>query len=205
MRPKTTIQPYPAGTQWTITGRRHGHTQTSELALYAEPNYSTITDEYLPEEISADELWRIWVDKAANLAHEKHPDSYRPGEVTIVWTVTTPNLSGIFELAPYGPPRPRDPELATMFGVYEEEDFLTHYRTPVNAETGENINWLRLPVVDRGWNTTAADKGGFIQEVTGWKPSPLQPTVDVIQLGVAAGLYVPEGVRVAQGRSPSGR
>ncbi|WP_328491313.1 hypothetical protein OHS59_44295 [Streptomyces sp. NBC_00414] len=32
--------------------------------------------------------------------------------------------------------------------------------------------WLRSTVLDRGWNNSTADKGGFIQEATGWKPSP---------------------------------
>ncbi|MBC2868546.1 hypothetical protein H1R13_27335 [Streptomyces mexicanus] len=62
----------------------------------------------------------------------------------------------------------------------------------MHAETGERVNWMRLPVMDRGWNGTTADKGGFIQEATGWKPSPLQPTMDFIQIGRAAGLYVPD-------------
>jgi hypothetical protein len=34
--------------------------------------------------------------------------------------------------------------------------FRTHHGTPVNAETGEAINWLQPPVLDRGWNATAA-------------------------------------------------
>ncbi|AGJ59507.1 MULTISPECIES: hypothetical protein [Streptomyces] len=61
----------------------------------------------------------------------------------------------------------------------------------MNTETGEQLNWLRLPVVDQGWHATADDRGGFIQQATGWKPSPLQPTMDVRQIGAAAGLYVP--------------
>jgi hypothetical protein len=76
-------------------------------------------------------------------------------------------------------------QLVELFGPYEEEHFLTHYKMPVNAETGEPINWLRLPVLDRGWSATACGKGGFIQEVTGWKPSPLQATMDVVQIGRA--------------------
>lgn len=186
-----TTQPYPPGPRWTITSR-YGHVQTEELALYAEPNYSSITDDYLPEEISAHELWRIWVDKVWNKAHERWPHLYRPGEVTILWTVTTPAVTGIFEAVPYARSLPMDSELVELFGPYENEHFLTHYKTPVNATTGEPINWLRLPVLDRGWNETAADKGGFIQEVTGWKPSPLQPAMDVVQIGRAAGLYVPK-------------
>ncbi|QDN54307.1 hypothetical protein FNV67_00890 (plasmid) [Streptomyces sp. S1D4-20] len=58
--------------------------------------------------------------------------------------------------------------------------------------TGEAVNWLRLPVVDRAWNATARDQGGFVQEATGWKPSALQPTMNVVQVARAAGLWVPE-------------
>ncbi|GGY10671.1 hypothetical protein GCM10010358_73970 [Streptomyces minutiscleroticus] len=94
--------------------------------------------------------------------------------------------------APHARPLPQDPELAKMLGQYKEENFLTHYRPSIDAATGEPINWLRLPVLDRGWNAATADKGGFIQEATGWKPAPLQPTMDVVQIGRAAGLYVPD-------------
>ncbi|MEU8735249.1 hypothetical protein AB0C68_38520 [Streptomyces tendae] len=186
----TTVQPYPPGTRWTITSR-YGHVQTEELVLYAEPNYASITDDYLPDEISATELWRMWVDKVANRAHEQWPDLYRPGEVTILWTLTTPAVTDIFEAAPHAKQLPPDPELVRLFGPHRPEDFLTHYKTPVHAVTGEPVNWLRLPVLDRGWNATAAHRGGFIQEATGWKPSPLQPTMDVVQIGRAAGLYAP--------------
>lgn len=37
-----------------------------------------------------------------------------------------------------------------------------------------------------------ANEGGFMQEVTGGKPSPSQPTMGVVQIGRAAGLYVPD-------------
>ena len=48
---------------------------------------------------------------------------------------------------------------------------------PVDAETGDELDWLALPVVDKLWNSKRGDKGGFIQEATGWKPSILQPHV----------------------------
>ena len=46
-----------------------------------------------------------------------------------------------------------------------------------NSVTGEELNWLTLPVVDKLWNRKRADKGGFIQEATGWKPAIFQPYV----------------------------
>ncbi|OIP26010.1 MAG: hypothetical protein AUK00_05490 [Dehalococcoidia bacterium CG2_30_46_9] len=57
------------------------------------------------------------------------------------------------------------------------DDFLTHFTWPIHSVTGERLNWLTLPVVDKLWNPKRANKGGFIQEVTGWKPAILQPYV----------------------------
>jgi len=37
------------------------------------------------------------------------------------------------------------------------------------------------------WNARRGDKGGFIQEATGWKPSILQPFVSVETLAEASG------------------
>jgi hypothetical protein len=58
-----------------------------------------------------------------------------------------------------------------------EEDFLTFYSWPEDTKTRALLNWLTLPVVDKRWNNQRGDKGGFIQEATGWKPSILQPFV----------------------------
>lgn len=70
----------------------------------------------------------------------------------------------------------------------EDKDFLSYYRWPTHAETGENLNWLTLPVQDKAWNENQADKGGFFQEALGWKPSPLQRTLHLPTLLSAAGL-----------------
>lgn len=175
---KKTVQPYPAGTKWTWTSPRSGYTWTEELVLYPEPDGSSMSDDFLPEEASAQELWRMWVDRHAVTYHQRHPQKYRLGEVPIYWTITQPSFTGTFEAAPHAP-------------NVLPENFLTHYTHPRQAETSEPVNWLRLPVMDRGWNETAADKGGFIQEATGWKPSPLQPTMDFLAIGAAAGVYVP--------------
>ena len=57
------------------------------------------------------------------------------------------------------------------------KDFLSFFTWPEDAETGKPLNWLELPVVDKLWRPNRADKGGFIQEATSWKPSILQPYV----------------------------
>ena len=183
----TTTQPYPPGTRWTYTGRRYRTAEfTEELALHWEPNGSPLSDDYLPEEADALELWRRWVDEYADLAHQRWPMLYRPGEVPILWSVTTPQMVGVFEFVPHTADR------RGAVAPQIRETFLTHYTDPVHAETGEPLNWARLPVLDRGWSVERVDKGGFVQEATGWKPSPLQEVMDVRQLGAAAGLYVPE-------------
>jgi len=41
----------------------------------------------------------------------------------------------------------------------------------------EPLDWLTLPVVDKLWNARRADKGGFIQVATQWKPAILEPYV----------------------------
>lgn len=182
-----TVGPYPPGTQWTFQARGTSYNQTVELALLPELDGDHLTDEYVPADITAPELWAMWVKKFADAQHKARPDDYDPGEVRIHWTVTTPSRGNVFELAPHS----YDTRAARTSPYTPHDNFGTIYNPPVHAVTGEPMNWLRLPVLDRGWNDTVGNKGGFIQEVTGWKPSPLQPTVDVRQIGAAAGLYVP--------------
>ncbi|WP_405392427.1 hypothetical protein OG596_34215 [Streptomyces sp. NBC_01102] len=182
-----TVGPYPPGTQWTFQSRGTSRSQTAELALLPELDGDHLTDEYVPADITALELWAMWVKKFADAQHEARPSDYDPGEVRIHWTVTTPGHGNVFELAPHS----YDTRAARTSPYMPDENFGTIYTPPVHATTGEPLNWLRLPVLDRGWNDTVGNKGGFIQEVTGWKPAPLQPTMDVRQIGAAASLYVP--------------
>ncbi|MBO7940963.1 hypothetical protein ACGGAI_15630 [Streptomyces antibioticus] len=113
--------------------------------------------------------------------HQEKPEVYAPWHVPIYWYVTSPE-GGTFEAAPHQ-------TLPSTFNLRKE--FLTHFSRPVHERTGEPINWMRLLVVDRGWNSERAEKSGVIQEVTGWKPSPLQPFMDVRQAAHAAGVYAP--------------
>lgn len=171
-----TTQPYPAGTEWRFQYLRKPSVEhVTELVLYAEPLGCWITDDYLPDEITPRQLWDKWV---------ANPDIYLDEEQTQVhinWSVTTPTVLGTFEAAPFRVDHPR-------FADSLSEDFLTFFSWPVNTRTGERINWLRLPVLDRGWKGDVADKGGFIQELLGWKPGPLQPYMNPRQLAQAAGI-----------------
>jgi hypothetical protein len=176
----STVQPYPSGTQWKYRNKQSGYEFTSELTLEWEPNGSPMSDDYTPDEITASGLWRKWVDKYGTQSHDRHPEEYKAGEVPIYWSVSGAE-SGTFEAAPF------------QRHDYLDEDFTTFFTHPVNAKTRERMNWLRLPVADRGWNETTWDKGGFIQEASGWKPSPFQIVMDAYLIGRAAGLYVPDG------------
>lgn len=168
-------KPYPLDTQWTFQTKQWGQARTTNLVLVYEFDGSSTSDNYTPDEITAYQLWSEWVSTYRDHYHRDYPNHYRPGEIHIFWYVTTLNECDVFEAAPCQvlPPDP----------VFQQsEDFLTHFTWPYIAETGERLNWLRLPVLDRRWTSEWGDKGGFIQQVTGWKPAALQPRADLNQL-----------------------
>lgn len=118
----------------------------------------SITDEYTPGEISAQDLFKEWLE---------HPAIKNSQDLRIDWMVLP-----VDEGVPF---------------IGEDEDFLSFYTWPVHSETGERLKWTQLPVQDKGWSVDRHDKGGFIQEFTGWKPSPLQRTLHLPTLLSAIG------------------
>jgi hypothetical protein len=169
----TPVRPYPPDTQWAYESRRRDHERTTPLVLGWEVNTSSMSDDYLPDEMPARELWRRWLTYVDE--HDAWHRSLGRPWVRIGWYVTAGDDGGVFEFAPH--------EFEPLSG----DSFETFFTTPHNDEHGD-INWLRLPVRDGEWNATRADKGGFIQEATGWKPSPLQPAVNIEQITAAARL-----------------
>ncbi|MFJ6140547.1 hypothetical protein [Kitasatospora sp. NPDC092286] len=181
--PQTTAHPYPAGTTWLFSAARNNYPNAHELVLRWEAHGERLFRDNAPADIDALTLWRQWADCTADELHTDDPVRYRPGDVHITWTISTPTGNGIAEYAPH---YERSPFQKTL---PDPEDFLTHYTHPVHSVTGERANWLRLPVVDRRWNTGGQDSGhGFIQDAIGWKPGPLQPVMNVHQLAAAAGI-----------------
>jgi hypothetical protein len=79
---------------------------------------------------------------------------YSNGLVPINWSVMCEAMPFRFDSFKNGP---------------STTDFLSFYTHPVNSITGEPLNWLELPVECGGRE--------FIQAVTGWEPSILQPFV----------------------------
>ncbi|MGW6842275.1 hypothetical protein [Streptomyces sp. NPDC054958] len=157
-----TFSTYPASTAWTFRNRQGGPGRTTWLEMGWEVSGDPISDDFTPDEITAEDLWNRWLSEYGKTEPAK-----------IYWFILG---HGTFEAAPFAPHNPMD------------EDFLTHFTWPVHSETGEKLNFLRLPVRDKLWNDKRGDKGGFIQQRTGWKPSPLQPFCDAETIAKAAGV-----------------
>lgn len=160
---------YPPGTLWDYDLLKHPGARTTTLALTYEIDGTPMSDDFYVHEAPADDLFRRWLRRYG----EKDG-----GKIGIYWSVrgelgdesNTP-----FESAPF------------QDHAWLHEDFLTFFTWPRHADTGDRLNWLRLPVLDESWNEQSATKGGFFQEHTGWKPSPLQATVDIEQILKAIG------------------
>lgn len=144
---------------WKAKSRCTNYEWESKLGAYWEVDYDPISDDYTPEEISADELFGLWVRKVS--------ETYSDGLIPVLWYVTGYDKR-IFEFMPFQ---------FNEFDTNRYSDFLDYFTWPINKETGDRLNWLALPVVDKLWNSNRGDKGGFIQEVTHWKPGILQPYV----------------------------
>jgi hypothetical protein len=159
---------------WTFHTLASGHERTTELTLFWELDGDPMTDDYLFEDISAIDLWSRW-----RRQYPKDTDVekvFGPGAMRIWWFVAGDRL---LEGAPFQDNR----------GVsHPGGNFLEYFSWPEDARTRERVRWSALPVADKLWRKGRADKGGFIQEVTGWKPSPMQPFVNIHQLEQMAGL-----------------
>lgn len=187
---------------WTFTNRHSQYARTTPLWLSWEVACDPITDDYLPDEITPEDLWRRWLDYHS--ADEKAEAIFGHGAFEISWFVEGP---GTCEGAPLCDTRisthymRQHPDAwddeQSIAECLEERHFLHHFTWPRDPTTGVRLQWSRLPVIDKVWRTKNLPdphtlKGGFIQEATGWKPAPLQPFVNVYQLGKMAGLWIPE-------------
>jgi len=140
------------------------------LGAYWELVLDPISDDFSPETMSASDLMRLWTGRIRGKAY---PD----GLIPIYWYVDSPD-SDVFESMPFQ---------HEHYPGQTREDFLTFFTWPTNVETNERLDWLRLPVIDKSWNPQRVDRGGFIQEATGWRPAILQPYVYLDSLTKARG------------------
>lgn len=135
--------------------RRNGTTpHPEEVWLHYELAGDPISDDYTPDEISATALFDMWADRYRRAGRDPH-------NVPIYWFV-----GGLWEAAM--------PDLdGRWFG---------DYFFPLRDENGMEIPLAALPLTEKHWIKTAANTGGFIHQATGWKPSPMQSTVDLDML-----------------------
>ena len=141
--------------QWRIRHRASNQESLVRIVAYWELEGDAISDHYTPTEINASQLMTKW-------ASRRTPSK---GLIPIVWYV---KAGGLLELMPFQ---------HTHILAELRENFLSFFSWPTDPVTGEQLNWLRLPVVDKFWYAARRDRGGFIQEATGWKPGILQPFV----------------------------
>ena len=159
--------------QWKWSNKKSGYEFSGELHLSWEVHGDLISEHYVGADyISAVDLLRRWTD-------QYYPEAiaetlYGPGAVGIDWAIDCEPC----EAAPFSP------DVWTL----DDENFLTFFTWPTNPETGDRLNFNTLPVDDKVWNDQQWDKGGFIQEATGWKPSPFQPVMYVPTVFAAASL-----------------
>lgn len=122
------------------------------VACWEVERGSSISEDYTRNEISNEDLFSKWVDIVSK--------EYSNGLVPIHWRVMGEDCTQL-EAMPF--------RFDSFKNGPSTTDFLSFYTHPVNSITGEPLNWLELPVV--------CYKGEFIQAVTGWEPSILQPFV----------------------------
>lgn len=156
---------YRPDARFEFYGRRVWHRREDYLHAYWELDGDPISDNYTPEEIDAKSLFHLW----ARSIRERHDD----GKIPIYWFVVGECICESFP----GAPLFKVPEFIARQEV--EDGFLRYFTTPIEIETGEPIRWTQLYVVNKFWNHKRADKGGFIQSATGWKPHILQPYVEL--------------------------
>jgi len=151
--------------QWHCRSRTHDFEWEGELVAVWEVAHDPITDDFTTE-TPAREILRRW--------HRVIDDRFPDGVVPIYWFVESPGHAK-FERLPFA-------------AEDDGENFLTFYDWPTSVETGERLNWNTIPVADKLWRPGRANKGGFLQEATGWKPAIYQPHVYVPAILAAAGL-----------------
>ena len=144
-------------TLWKWHHREAAGEWQDELLAVWEVSLDPISNGYTPEDVAAEDLLRLWADRVDK--------EYPNGLIPINWIVKSKQTWDVMPLQ------------FDHIGGNLPDDFLKYYTWPVSVETDERLDWLRLPVADKLWNARRADKGGFIQQATGWKPAILQPYV----------------------------
>lgn len=145
----------------------NGYVHTKELFLqYELAGERWAEDEYYSEDPA--EIWASW-EAYLDRAEMWHRSNGRPW-VSITWGIQG---EGTAEWAPRcGDYRPHEP------------NFLSFFSMPVNAETGAEIDWTRLRLVDQAWRGTNDDDpfSGFVARHSPWRPKPFQTEVSLDEI-----------------------
>lgn len=148
-----------SGPEW------RGVSLTLEWSL---PETAAVSDSNTQEDMSARQALSAWLERLDGAT-----------AIPISWAVAD-RSRGIHEKAPFCPPDANDPA---------PQNFLTFYTWPVHTVTAQRLLFTQLPVADETWEQgLERGKAGFVQAATGWKPSPLQQTMDLQNILAAAGL-----------------
>ena len=142
---------------WKFRSQVHGYERNGALSAFWKVALDTISDDANAKVITAAQLFDKWQKQA----DKEYPD----GLIPIQWFLECKE-HGVFEYMPF--------QFNHMEGR-PPKDFLALFSWPESSATGKRLDWLTLPVADKQWNPKRMDKGGFISEVTGWKPSIMQP------------------------------
>ena len=140
--------------------RQNRHRRRSYLYADYELELSALSDDYTPHEITAEDLFQEWIPYALK--------TFPTGIIPIYWSLA--GTDGIHDRMP-------GLLLGPEGSYHRHHDLLCVFTHPIRVDTGEPLRWTHLPVRDEQWNSKRWDKGGFIQEATGWKPSVLQSFV----------------------------
>jgi hypothetical protein len=139
--------------------RNPGHPRVGHMCAHYELWYDPITDDYSPQDISARDLYQQW---------RKHVVNSRYGDfIPIIWFVSGP---GIFESHPL------------YEHDYKQDGYDDHFTEPQRTD-GQHFDWDDLPIIRKRWNTNdKVVKGGFVEELTGWRPQSHQMWVSLDEI-----------------------
>ena len=132
--------------------RNPGHPRVGHMCAHYELWYDPITDDYSPKDTSARDLYERWRKHVVN--SDRYDDM-----IPIYWYVSGP---GLFESHPY------------LSHSYKLDGYDEHFTDPRRTD-GQKFDWDDLPIIRKRWNTDEkVVKGGFVEELTGWRPQSHQ-------------------------------
>ena len=160
--------------KWRFRFHGNGFEKVTPLWLYPELDCSSCVDD-VEDQTGAEQL-AYYVD----VVQRRHPRWWEADAAAIFWSIRG---EGIFETAP------NDED--------GHKNFLTSFTPPVDAETGEPLNWWRLPVRNMRFPAFAA--------ALGWLPSPFQATAPLRSIVSNATIHAFTEAEIEQWLDPEGR